>query len=102
MSHIDQYLAHSGIGNFEEENVEIMFTRDIFINEDAKIDNCVKSVGIISNRTILARHPWITDVEHELKQIEEDKAAELEEMDATMKIQAKNTPKQKNTGGGSE
>jgi hypothetical protein len=32
-------------------------------------------------------------LEHELSQIEEDKQAELAEMDATMKIQAKNSPK---------
>lgn len=90
---IDQYLIHQGNGDYTEEDVEFVFNRDIFINEDAKIDNCVKSVGIISNKTILARHPWVTNVEHEQSQIEEDKAAELEEMDATMKIQAKNTPK---------
>ena len=90
---IDQYLNHQGKGDYVDEEVEFIFNRDIFINEDSKIDNCVKSVGIISNKTILARHPWVTNVEHELAQIEEDKAAELEEMDATMKIQAKNPPK---------
>lgn len=90
---IDQYLIHTGNPDYSEENVEFVFNRDIFINEDAKIDNCVKSVGIISNKTIIARHPWVTDLEHELAQIEEDKQAELEEMDATMKMQAKNTPK---------
>ena len=93
---IDQYLIHKGKGDYTEEAVEFVFNRDIFINEDAKIDNCVKSVGIISNKTILSRHPWVTNVNHELKQIEEDKQAELEEMDATMKIQAKNTPKTAN------
>ena len=99
---IDQYLIHQKNGDYTEEEVEFVFNRDIFINEDAKIDNCVKSVGIISNKTILARHPWVTNVEHELTQIEEDKQAELEEMDATMKIQAKNTPKPtaKPTAGG--
>lgn len=86
---IDQYLIHSGKGDYTEEEVEFVFNRDIFINEDAKIDNCTKSVGIISNKTILARHPWVTNVEHELTQIEEDKKAELEEMQATMTIQAK-------------
>lgn len=90
---IDQYLIHTGHGDYTDEPVEFVFNRDIFINEDAKIDNCVKSVGIISNKTILSRHPWVTNVQHELNQIEEDKQAELEEMDATMKIQAKNTPK---------
>lgn len=86
---IDQYLIHNDKGDYTDEDVEFVFNRDIFINEDAKIDNCVKSVGIISNKTILARHPWVTNVEHEISQIEEDKRVELEEMDATMKIQAK-------------
>lgn len=103
---VDQYLIHTGKSDYTETDLEFVFNRDIFINEDAKIDNCVKSVGVISNKTILSRHPWVTNVEHELNQIEEDKQAELDEMDATMKIQAKNTPKQPTTkppgGGGSK
>lgn len=97
---VDQYLIHKGNEDYTDENVEFVFNRDIFINEDAKIDNCVKSVGIVSNKTILTRHPWVTNVEHELQEIENDKEAELEEMDATLKIQAKNTPKptQKSNG----
>lgn len=94
---IDQYLIHQGHGDFTEEAVEFVFNRDIFINEDAKINNCVQSMSILSHKTILARHPWVTNVEHELSQIEEDKQAELEEMDAQMQIQKKNTPKP--TGG---
>ena len=93
---VDQYLIHTNKGNYTEEEVSFVFNRDIFINEDAKIDNCVKSKGVISDKTIIARHPWVTNLEHELAQIEEDKQAELEEMDATMKIQAKNSPKPTN------
>lgn len=81
---IDKYLIHKGNKDFTDETVEFIFNRDIFINEDAKIDNCTKSVGIISTKTILARHPWVTNVEHELKQLEEDKQAELEEMESMM------------------
>lgn len=95
---IDQYLIHSGNQDYSEEEVSFVFNRDIFINEDAKIDNCSKSVGIISNKTILARHPWVTNLEHELRQIEEDKQADLEEMDATLKIQSKSNPKQTEEG----
>lgn len=99
---IDQYLIHQGKGDFTNEELTFVFNRDIFINEDAKIENCVKSAGIISNRTILSRHPWVTNVKEEERRIEEDKAAELEEMDATLKLQAKNTPKPaaKPSGGG--
>ena len=94
---IDSYLIHQGKGDFTETDVEFIFNRDIFINEDAKIDNCVKSNGIISQKTILARHPWVTNVEHELKEIEMDKQAELEEMEAMMAF--KTTTTKSNSGG---
>ena len=83
---VDQYLNHSGHGDHTDEEVEFVFNRDIFINEDAKIDNCVKSNGIISKKTILSRHPWVTNVERELTQLEEDAQADLEEMEATQKM----------------
>jgi SPP1 family phage portal protein len=99
---IDQYLIHQGKADYSMEEVDFVFNRDIFINEDAKIENCVKSVGIISNKTIVARHPWVENLEHELSQIEEDKKADLEEMEATTKIEAKANPKPVNGGGGSK
>ena len=83
---IDQYLIHSGQGDYTEENVEFVFNRDIFINEDAKIENCGKSVGIISNKTIAARHPWVTNLEHELSQMEAEQKAELEKQKAEMEV----------------
>lgn len=79
---IDQHLQHLGKGDFSNEKVEFVFNRDFFINEDAKIDNCVKSVGILSNKTIISHHPWVTDLQRELSQIEEDKQAELQEMES--------------------
>lgn len=79
---IDQYLINTGKGDFTKEKVEFVFNRDIFINEDAKIENCVKSQGILSAQTIVSHHPWVSDLQHELKQIEEDKQTELEEMEA--------------------
>lgn len=84
---IDQHLIHIGKGDFTSEQVEFIFNRDIFINEDAIIDNCVKSVGIISTKTIVARHPWVGNLQHEMKLIEEDKKAELEEMEAMQAFQ---------------
>lgn len=95
---VDQYLIHQGEGDYTEEEVEFFFNRDFFINENTKIENCAKSVGVLSNRTIVAMHPWTKNLDHELAQIEEDKKAELEEMDATLQIQNQNNP-QPNNGG---
>lgn len=93
---IDQYLIHQGKADYTEEEAEFVFNRDFFINESTKIENCVKSVGLLSNKTIVSMHPWVKNLNRELTQIEEDKQAELDEMDATLKVQAKNTPKQPN------
>lgn len=78
---IDRYLIGAGRGDFTGEHVEFIFNRDIFINEDAIIENCVKSVGIISNKTIVAKHPWVADLQHELGLIEEQENAELRSME---------------------
>ena len=96
---VDQYLIHKGNPDYTEEHVDFIFNRDIFINEDAKIDNAVKLAGHVSRKTLLAHIPWVTNVQHELKELEKDKQAELEEMDATLQLQAKNTPKPSKTGG---
>lgn len=99
---IDQFLIHQGNADYTGEEAEFVFHRDFFINESTKIDNCVKSKGILSDKTIVAMHPWVNNLTRELSQIEEDKQAALDEMDATMKLQAKNKPTQstQKPGGG--
>ena len=89
---IDQHLINSGHPDYTDTDVEFVFNRDIFINEDAKIANCIASVGVLSQRTILSRHPWVTNVQHEISQIEEDKQAELEEMEAMSAFQQATKP----------
>lgn len=96
---IDQYLIHQGEADYTEEDAEFIFDRDFFINESTKIDNAVKLNGIISTKTLLSHIPWVTNIQRELDQLEEDKQAELDEMDATLKLQVKNTPKPAKAGG---
>jgi SPP1 family phage portal protein len=55
-----------------DKDIEIVFNRDIAINESQTITDCQNSKGIISNKTIIANHPWPESVEEELKQIEEE------------------------------
>ena len=83
---IDQYLIHIGEKDYSDEPVEFVFNRDIFINEDAKIANCVASNGLISRKTILSRHPWVTNLEHEIKQIEDEQQEDLEQQKAEMEV----------------
>lgn len=67
---INTHFENCGKGKFEKERTEVIFNRDILINEGEAIENCVKSVGIISNETIAAQHPWVDDVKKEIERLE--------------------------------
>ena len=73
---VNIYLSQTEQGDFEDEKVDIVFNRNILINESEAIDNCSKSQGIISNETIVAQHPWVTDVQAELKKMKKQDETE--------------------------
>lgn len=77
---VNAHLANTGQGNFEGEEVNIIFNRDILINESEAIDNCQKSLGILSDETIIGQHPWVDDPQAELERLEKQKQKEQEEM----------------------
>lgn len=79
---VNAYLANKGLGNFEGEKLHIIFNRDILINESEAIENCQKSMDILSLETIIAQHPWVDDPKMELERIEEQKKKEQEELAA--------------------
>lgn len=58
------------------EKAKFIFNKSIIINEVEIIEGCVKSDGIISNRTNVKNHPWVDDVDEELTEIELDKENE--------------------------
>ena len=74
---VNCHLANSGIGNFENEDVDIIFNRDMLISESEIIDNINKSQDL-SLESRLAQHPWVDDVNVELKRIEEEQKKNME------------------------
>lgn len=75
---IDCHLANSGQGDFSKEAVTFTFDRNTMINESETINDIKNSVGLISTRTLLEKHPYVTDVDAELERMEEEKKAELD------------------------
>lgn len=73
---VNCYLNHMGIGDFENEEVEIIFNRDILINESDVIDNIQKSQGLLSMKTLISQHPWVDDVEQEMERLKEEQGTE--------------------------
>lgn len=73
------HLFNMDMGDFEGEEVEIIFNRDIMISESEVIENCQKSAGILSDETIIANHPWVDDPAAELERVEKQKQENMEE-----------------------
>jgi SPP1 family phage portal protein len=75
---VDNYLLMIGAGDFIDSAVSVTFNRDIIVNESAAITDAKNSVGIISQRTIVANHPWVEDVDLEIQQLEDEQAKDQE------------------------
>lgn len=75
---VNCHLANTGCGNFENEDVDIIFNRDMLISESDIIDNINKSQDL-SLESRLANHPWVDDVNAELERIEKEKQKEIEQ-----------------------
>lgn len=73
---INKDLANRGIGDFEDKTVNIIFNRDMLINETEVIEGLLNS-PYLSLETRIAQHPYISDVGLELKRI---KAEEQQRM----------------------
>jgi SPP1 family phage portal protein len=76
---INMHLYNTGYGDFEGEVVDIIFNRDMLINESTVIDNCTKSVGILSDETIIANHPWVDDPVHEIERLKKQKEENIDQ-----------------------
>jgi hypothetical protein len=50
----------------------------MLISESEVIDNCIKSLGILSMETAVAQHPWVDDVQKELERKNREKNSEKE------------------------
>ena len=72
---VDEYLKITSQSDYERIEVDIVFNRDMAMNESEQIQNCCNSKGIVSDKTILANHPYVSDVEEEIKALEEQAAA---------------------------
>lgn len=74
---VNQHLKNTGAGDFINEDIDVIFNRDLMINESQIITDCQNSTGIISQKTIIANHPWVTDPEEEYKAVEEERTAAI-------------------------
>ena len=75
---ITEYLRMSGQGDFDPRTVEFTFNRSMITNELEMATMAQQSKGIISDETIVAHHPWVTDVRKEMDRLEQQNTIDLE------------------------
>lgn len=75
-----QYLSLTGNGDFEEVEVEQIYTRSMISNSLEVIQMAQMSKGLISDETIMSNHPWVDNVKQELERlvIERKEAAKVQ------------------------
>ena len=75
--------------NIKCDNIVQTWTRTCIKNEQEQAAICKDSVGIISQKTILKNHPFIEDVEAELKQIQKENDEKAQNSDVYQQMFAK-------------
>ena len=71
----EHYLQAAKDIDIEKTNreIELIFNRDMLINETEAVDNCIKSLEILSKETVIAQHPWVNDEEKEIARIKKER-----------------------------
>lgn len=78
---VEFYQAYTAMrGLRSTTDVEFIFNRKTPVNEGEVIANCKTSVGILSNETIVANHPWTKDTAEELARLQQEQLQMMQQM----------------------
>lgn len=72
---VNRYWEIKGMQTVDIENVEVVYNLTLISNETAELKTNAEQQGNVSEKTRLSHHPWVTDVEEETAQMEEEAAA---------------------------
>lgn len=75
---LDTWLQATGKGDFFGQEFSIKFNMDMPVNETDIIANINASASLLSRRTLLENHPWVKDVDAELKAMEKQRREEMD------------------------
>lgn len=75
---VNSHLKNTGKGDFTNEEVEVIFNRDMMVNESQVITDIANSADL-SKKTRIAMHPWVDDVDAEMEQIKKEQEEAMEQ-----------------------
>lgn len=70
-----EYLRMAGKGDYDYKSVKFIFDKSTLLNELEQAQIALQSKGVISDETIRANHPWVTDIQQETERVEKEKEA---------------------------
>ena len=76
---VNQHLANTGVGNFMNEDVDVIFNRDMMVNESQVITDINNSSAILSKKTLISQHPYVVNVDEEIAQIEKEQQEAIDQ-----------------------
>lgn len=68
--------------DYTDKEVEFIFNKTMTVNEKELIENCKNSMDMISLESILARHPYVNNVDDEKEKIEKEKEEEAKKQES--------------------
>ena len=68
---INAFFKSNGVP--EATGLDVIFNRDVLLNEAETVQMCQQSKGIISDETIVANHPWTKNAEEEMARLKKQK-----------------------------
>lgn len=80
LAFIDAYLVRTGAPAANGQ-VTFLFSRDMLMSESEAIANCTASADMLSQETVVAKHPWVDDPHRELERLRRQKAQNAQEME---------------------
>jgi len=69
--------VHLGMG--EDVDLQVIFDRDVLVNETQTIENIQKSIGILSSETLISQHPYIDDPKKEIERVKKEKEERIDQ-----------------------
>lgn len=73
------YFINRDLGT-EGEDADIIFNKDMMMNESEVIEDVIKSKEVLPLQTLIEQHPWVIDVEQVMDQIKKERKEQYDEI----------------------
>lgn len=74
---INTDLSSKGI-EADDSGSDFIFNTDVILNETETINNLAVSKDMISEKTLLQNHPWVKNVDEEIREVEQDRQKQMQ------------------------